>query len=312
MKDLSHLPLASQTTERMFRTPDEESLLSESIARWLKQHNDERTAQWEAERAARAEEITARFWHSWGGMCSRKIAYMMAGTPEEPPDTATLWRFMTGQMGHDIVQGAVTAFPPDGYEVTHEVRCTLEDGFTSGRADTVLKSDDELIVLEYKTDGGTGYKRKIGVGSQAEGPAMTAVVQGSMNAVALGATKLIVNFFALENVSLGMARKHKLTHPTARFMGQWTLTPQQFTPIANSELIRAHGIIEKMEAHGGDPNCIATFVPHSGMPKGARITNPAKSIWTLIENDKVVDTGSVWYGAYCDYCPFQAICKESS
>lgn len=44
---------------------------------------------------------------------------------------------------------------------------------------------------------------------------------------------------------------------------------------------------------------------------GARIVDPNTSRWELRDGDDIIDTGAVWNGSGCLYCPVQEACAKA-
>lgn len=286
----------------------------------------------------------ARWRASWSDMCSRRVGYeirhasdelllaeMMAEIGEntvvppdltdsiraqaqvveesaqtDPPALAEFWRFNLGTFVHEAMQAlAGDAFP--GAEA--EVNVAIDD-FGAAHVDLVIDDPDpEAVyprtVVEIKSDGGFHFKiSTTNWKGMPEGPRSSAVVQGAVSAEALNADRLIVAVFALELLSPDMAAKAGRDE-LGRFAAQWTFLPDEFLPIAEKERKRVRRMIEIVDEGGLVPR----HVP-SEMPPRARITDPARSGWTVQDDSgAIVLAGQVWNGQYCSgYCPHFSRC----
>lgn len=249
----------------------------------------------------------ARWRASWSDMCSRRVGYEIAGLEQtDPPGLAEFWRFNLGTFVHEAMQAlAADAFP----NAQAEANVAIDD-FGAAHVDLVIDDPDPTAeyprtVVEIKSDGGFHFKISTtnwkGV---PEGPRSSAVVQGAVSAEALNADRLIVAVFALELLSPDMAAKAGRDE-LGRFAAQWTFLPDEFLPIAEKERKRVRRMIEIVDEGGLVPR----HVP-SEMPARARITDPARSGWTVQDDSgAIVMAGQVWNGQYCSgYCPFFSQC----
>jgi hypothetical protein len=200
---------------------------------------------------------------------------------------------------HEAFQeAAVAKWGADAVVVEAKVR--WDDLDASGHIDLVVKANGLVYVLELKTMGGFAYKSSIGLvtGKNArieepEGPRVTAILQGALNALAYGADVLVIAEMALESVSKGNAAQAGLTE-IGRFASEWHYTQEEYLPWAYGEKNRLGNIIDVVKAD----MLPDTFVVNSHM-RQERL-NPGNV------NDK---TGLPWQWQ-CAYCPHLEACQH--
>ena len=92
------------------------------------------------------------------GKCPREVILKRSGEPEtNPPDEQSMRKFWLGEMVHRGLQEAVGATLT---VVGHELRVRDEEYNVSGKLDTLLKGQDGLIVVEYKSMKDYGFRFK--------------------------------------------------------------------------------------------------------------------------------------------------------
>lgn len=257
-----------------------------------------------------------RFRHSDAGGCARKIAYKAAGLPAtNPMDVTGSWNTRLGTLIHDAWQEELLErFGSDAeVEVTSQA---FPDG--SGSMDALIRSWPDgpptsgpaspppwVTSFELKTVGGYSFKAAIGKvrrGTPPEGPKTDHVIQASLNALAHGADEVIIGYLAKETLS----QNYDDVDDLAKFCAEWTLTREQYEPIARLEIERIEGILSLLDDEG---KLAARKAP--GFP--GEIEDPAMSRW--VKRDPaggILDTGSAWGGSFCaGYCSHFDLCVQT-
>lgn len=252
--------------------------------------------------------VGTRFRHSDAGACARRIAYKAAHIEAtDEIDLCGTWNTRLGTLIHDLWQAELQRTYPDAQiEVTSQV---MEDG--SGSMDALVRvspsawpggAGDRLVSIELKTVGGYAMKAAIGKirrGTPAEGPKSEHVIQGALNAMAHRADELVIAYLAKETLSKGYSE----VPDAERFCAEWTLTREQYEPIAQLEIERIEGILNLL-----DTGLLASRkVP--GIP--GEIVDPATSRWEVKDSEgMILDTGSAWGGQMCLYCSHLGLCDQ--
>ena len=268
------------------------------------------------------------FRHSDAGKCARAISYTAAGIPKsDPMDITGVWNTRLGTLIHDEWQAALQARWPDA-EV--EVTCAMVGADGSGHIDAVIRELREIthspdgmlispdvsakreyrIAYELKTVGGFAFKGAVGAarkGTPAEGPKAAHLLQAALNGRAVDADEVVVGYLAKECISATVAKRFGITDDVGRFAAEWTLTREQYEPLADGEAARVAGVLALVD----EGTLAARKSPE--MPPGAEVTDPASGAWTqhltTAEGERVLaDTGSTWE---CDYCPYQSLCATT-
>lgn len=245
---------------------------------------------------------------SWAGMCARALGYLATGVEQtEPPSEADYWRMGLGTIVHELLQEVLgDAFP--GAEM--EVKCTHTD-LVSCHIDVVIPEvfhpvggavsvHPTKVSIEIKTINGFGFKKAIGARGPAEGPKTSHKLQAFIGAKLVDADECRIVYLSLENLS--PRELTKLAHgdaETDRFVAEWAYARNDFEPVADKELARLERVRQVIA--GGDLPPRVT----PDMPAGARIVDPQRGAWSIIVDDQVHGTGSVWQ---CDYCDFRSRC----
>lgn len=242
----------------------------------------------------RPKAFDTMFRHSDAGKCARQIAFSSLGFDEtEPMDLAGHWVTTLGTWIHEKWQDALQRHShPDGTGKAVEVRVRHDD-LSSGHLDALIYTPDgRLICYELKTmgsfgfDKATGLMRKNWARKEPEGPRLSAIIQGSLNAVAANADLLVIGIIGLEAMSKGFAEKVGAAD-LDRFMAEWHYTREEFEPLALAELDRL--------------NETKNWIDNGHLPPR----------WGL--NDKGYSTtldpqGENWE---CLYCPYRSLCIEA-
>ena len=309
-RDLSDLPPADN---RDGLTPDPSPRFISVLAdRWAEDSDDDK-----------ATALGTRFRHSDAGKCSRAIAYTAAGIPKsDPMDITGVWNTSLGTLIHEQWQEALTARFPDA-EV--EVKCATVGADGSGHIDAVIRTyvDGEsefgpplctiayelplcTIAYELKTMGGFGFKAAVGAqrkGTPAEGPRTSHMLQAALNGAAVDADEVVIGYLAKECISLNVAKRFGISDDVGRFAAEWTLTREQYEPLARLEAERVDSILALVD----DGLLAARKTPE--VPAGAEISDPATGEWVRTADGEAVEVGSTWE---CGYCAHQSLCIETS
>jgi hypothetical protein len=268
---------------------------------------------WAAEDAERGERPHAvpgtRFRHSDAGGCARKLAYKAAGIPRtDPMDVTGTWNTRLGTMIHDAWQSALLLRYPDA-EIEVVSQC-FDEG--SGSMDALISVSNYLgygegetlrVSFELKTVGGYKMKSAIGKirrGTPPEGPSKEHIIQAALNGLAHDADEVVIGYLAKETLS----KNYDDVPDLGKFCAEWTLTREQYEPIARLEIQRVEGILDLLD----EGLLAARKVP--GTP--GEIVDPTTSRWEQRDSDDMVlDTGSVWNGGFCSYCSHFTGCSRT-
>ena len=299
-RDLSDLPPANGLT------PDESPrFIGVLVDEWADARDDDK-----------ATALGTPFRHSDAGKCARAISYTAAGIPRsDPMDITGVWNTSLGSLIHEQWQEALQRRWPDA-EV--EVTCATVGADGSGHIDAVIvvpiepdpRRDHHVIAYELKTVGGFAFKAAVGAarkGTPAEGPKAAHLLQAALNGRAVDADEVIVGYLAKECISANVARRFGITDDLGRFAAEWTLTREQYEPLADLEAERVAGILALV----ADGRFAARKSPE--MPVGAEVTDPETGAYEVrlrTEDGEVTvtDTGSTWE---CDYCAHQSLCATT-
>lgn len=242
------------------------------------------------------------FRHSDAGKCARAISYAAAGIAKsDPMDLTGVWNVTLGTLLHDRWQAALLERFPDA-EVEVKVRTVGADG--SGHIDAVIRDGAKIVCYELKSVGGFAFKAAVGAarkGTPAEGPKAAHLYQAALNGAAVDADEVVVGYLAKEAISVGQARRYGLgDDPLARISAEWTLTRDQYEPIAQMEATRVAAILDLLEA--------GEVAPRRGveMPPRSEVTEPTNGAWVAKDpGEKITEVGSTWE---CGYCAWRTLC----
>lgn len=292
-KDLSELPTPAATRGDGF-PPDAEPRFVHLLAE-----------QWNADNAARDADYKRRnrFHLSDAGKCARAIAYAALEVPATNPiDLTGIHNTRIGSILHEAWQDVIRQRMPDA-EI--EPRFEILDGEGSGYSDLVTTHEDRKVSVELKTLGGFAYKMAIGERGPAQGPKHEHLAQGALNAKAADADELVIAYLAKEVISVNIAKRKKLSE-LQRFCAEWTLTRDEYMPIAEAEEARVAGILSLLD-EGLLPK---RAFPVGELPAGHRIVNPGTGGWEVKDDEgQILDAGTFWA---CAYCKFQDACTATS
>lgn len=249
----------------------------------------------------------ARFRHSDAAACSRLVAYAALDIePTNPMDRAGSFVAEQGHLIHEAWQNVLLQrFGPYVAQVEVEV----VEGEMAGHIDAVVVVQvpgknllpPKIVSIEVKSVGGYAYQLAVGARGAPEGPRHTAVVQGALNARAVNADEMRVIYFSREAISVQTARRKRMPE-LLRVCSEWTLTRDQYEPIADAEIARVGAILELVD----DGMLPRRHIPDPQLPDNHLIVDPREGSW--VEQDAagaVVDTGSAWQ---CVYCRYQDLC----
>lgn len=292
-KDLSDLPSAASLAADGF-PPDAESRFVHLLADQWKADNDARDSDYQRRN---------RFHLSDAGKCARAIAYAALEVPAtNPMDLTGIHNTRIGSIIHEAWQDVIRARYPHA-EI--EPRFVILDGDGSGYSDLVTTWEGRKVSVELKTLGGFAYKMAIGERGAPQGPKAEHLAQGALNAKAADADELVIAYLAKEVISVNVAKRKKLSE-LHRFCAEWTLTREQYMPIAEAEERRVAGILGLLD-EGVLP---ARRFPVGELPEGHRIVRPEMGAWEVKNEDgEILDAGTFWA---CAYCKFQDACATTS
>ena len=287
--DLSQLPRPAAQRNTGF-APDENPRFTPALAEL-----------WHAENEAAGPKPratnTARFRHSDAGKCARAIAFSALNLPPtNPMDLPGTWATSLGTIIHELWQEAILTSYPDA-EI--EPKVSTINGEGAGHIDAVL-NDGRKVAFELKTVGGFAFKMAVGERGAAQGPKHDHIVQASLNGLAVDADEIVIGYLAKEAISTGIAQRKGFSE-LGRFCAEWTITREQYEPIARTEIARVESILELVDT-GVLP---ARKFPAGELPAGAEIVDPQTGRWEAHRDGVLVDTGTWWA---CDYCSHQTRC----
>lgn len=231
---------------------------------------------------AKAFDTTLR--NSNAGTCSRSLWYDVNGYEREPMDEAGVWTTSLGTLLHQAWQEAVSlTYPTAAFEVP-----VRHGDLTSGHLDGLIIDDGGWrIVLELKTQGGTGFRHAVGARSgfkrkdaplpEPNGPRHSAIRQLALNAYMADADEARLCLVAMEAVG----KTHQEFSGFNRFCAEWAWERDEYTPLALAEIAR----FEKIAA------ATTLIAPEA---EGKLISPPGSGSWE------------------CSYCAHQQQCLEDS
>lgn len=267
--------------------PVSEQLFTDSWARELAEKNTDKP-----------KAFDTMFRYSDAMNCSRRLVFDALGVKKSDPiDPAGLHVTTLGTYIHERVQECIERRYPGAKA---EIKSSLE--LTSGSADEVVGSSVITAVIpweggdclyELKSIGGFGFDKAVGLNRKGyklgspEGPRISAIVQGGLNALANGCETLVVGYIAMEAVSKGLAEKVGFGEYD-RFTAEWHIPREVWEPLALAEQAR----LERL----------ADYVAARELPPGDAYE---KGSWIDISP---LDVRPFWS---CQYCPHMTTCKAS-
>ncbi len=298
--DLTHLPSPAKTSGEGL-VPD----ASPRFAHLLAEH-------WREEEQRKGDLARAhtdtRFRHSDAGNCARAISYAALDIEaSDPMDLSGYWNTGLGSRVHDLFQGVLSIRFGSQAVIEQKVRSVDADG--SGHIDAVVRMpagdapDDgaKVVAVELKTVGGFAYKMAVGERGAAQGPKADHILQAALNAAAVDADEAVIVYLAKEAISVNVAARKGFDEIT-RFAAEWTLTREQYEPLAKAEAERITGILALVD----DGELPLRRFPSAELPKGHEIVDPTTGRWEVHGKEgEVLDTGTFWA---CGYCRWQSLC----
>lgn len=224
----------------MYQVPTPIRLTDSLIREWVEA---------ERERGKKPTAADTRFRYSGAGDCARYLAFAaLDESTESTMDAGGVWVTGLGTRIHEWVQEAMARrFPNAKFEVPTNL------GLTSGHCDAVIPASDMEaafpgwdggdVLYELKTMGTTKFDKQVGLKRRyrkienPDGPAITAIIQGGLNAMANKCESVIIGSVALECVSQGVAGAIGLTD-FERFIAEWVIPREVWEPAAKAELNR--------------------------------------------------------------------------
>jgi len=225
--------------------PSQIRLTDSLIREWTQQ---------EKERGRKPTAGDTPFRYSGAGDCSRYLAYVATDPQEESTmDAGGVWVTGLGTRIHEWLQDSLSRrFPSATFETA-----TKLSGLISGHCDAVIPEGNMIkvfpdwdggnVLYELKTMGATKFDKQIGLKRRArkvenpEGPAVSAIIQSGLNAMANDCQTVIIGSIALECVSQGIAGDIGFTD-YERFIAEWTIPEDVWRPAAEAELRRVENI----------------------------------------------------------------------
>jgi len=190
----------------------------------------------------RPKAFDTMFRASDAGKCARQMGFASLGYDEtEPPDLAGEWVMALGIRIHEMWQDALLGDP----DLDSQIELAVRFGdLSSGHLDALVTTPEGIKICdELKTMGSFGFDKAVGLmrknwsRKEPEGPRLSAILQGSLNALAAGADVLVIGVIGLEAMSKGYAEKVGASD-LDRIMGEWHYSRAEFEPLALSELSR--------------------------------------------------------------------------
>jgi hypothetical protein len=293
-RDLSDLPVARGTTDKAWAPDDDPTFGRLVFDAWheLEMLDDGMPM------AAK----TARFRHSMAGACARAVAYRALGIePSNPLDAVAHYVVHIGNLIHQDWQRLLQMAYPDAQI---ETKVVSEDGSMAGHVDGYLDQLQQTIAIEGKSVGGYAFKLAVGCPPASrvpQGPKFSHVLQGALNGLRLDADLVKIIYWSKEPISVSIARDRGFDD-VQRVIAEWTLTREQYEPLARKEEERIQAILALVD-EGTLPR---RRVPDPDMPLRHLIVRPEDGSYVgLDEAGQISDTGRYWG---CDYCPWQDYC----
>ena len=247
--------------------------------------------------------------------CDRALWYELAEVPKSnPPDAAGVFRMMLGQMIHDAADKALENMPNFGQldsegrkhgwfvEETVDLRPAGFPG--SAHGDIMWYEHGQVtIVAEVKSQGGFSFKTMTTTfKGPPEGPRWEHVMQAAMVAVAVGAPRILIVYFAMESLSPEMAASMKATE-FGRFTAEWSYDTADWEQAVRIEAARQRRILSMATADF--PLRPERSLSVDGIPGGAVVSDPtkARAPWAVYspEDGRLQQAGTTWLCGYCDW-----------
>jgi CRISPR/Cas system-associated exonuclease Cas4 (RecB family) len=294
--DISQLPAAKRKSVPASKgdgwAPDENPWLCRLIVDRMNTDTD------------RPQAADTPFRHSNAGRCSRMLALRAAGVEPRPEEPTDRWNADVGTVIHDHIQRML-----GDKGLMHETPNSYAD-LTSGHSDTLFEIDGDVVLVDYKTTGGWGYKAMTTtLGGPPEGPKYGHVAQLGLNILGLEEQDIHVDKAILVYISKEMVGKDKagaiIGDPkVGQLLAQFTIHEDQWRPVVNAEIARMTAVLDELEqghispAYLVDWDIPAGAVIHA-QSGGGRKGNFGR--WSLTRDAKVEAMGDTWECAYCSY-----------
>lgn len=300
-RDLSDLPRA-QPGESKGWAPDANPRFGVLLAEaWLAE---------ERQRVVPRASAHARFRHSDAGACARMIAYAALDIdPTNPIDAAGVVTTTIGTWVHTQFQRVLKEI----YGEDADIEVKVGTGDRAGHVDAVVRIQPPhggipwVVVIEFKTVGGYGWKMATGVppaARQPEGPKYEHVLQGALGGREHNADEVVIVYLSKEAVSTRIARDRKIS-TLGRVTAEWSLSRETYEPLADKEAERIQGILGVLD-QGDLPR---RKVPDPALPTRHEIVRPADGAYVVFAADGSLEDGGVYWG--CDYCRYQDLCAQT-
>lgn len=231
---------------------------------------------------------------------------------------------------HDELFGFPVAGRTDLFLVTEHERAATPEEVDDG-CELGVAFDEKRTAVEVKTVNGFGFKSIIGARGKAEGPRTSWLYQAAFNGRAHKADRVVIVALSLECLS-DRELKSLVTKqggepdPVRKFVAEWTYEMAELDDLVDRETLRLTKVMAMVDhaaeeyvdymRDGGFPEDERTpmaewiaerasllpprHIPWE-MPARARVTDPQKGQWVVEVDGNVMDSGTVWYCAYCDF-----------
>jgi hypothetical protein len=254
--------------------------------------------------------------------CDRAFWYSLVGTtPTNATDAAGVFRMRLGTLVHDELAsvGVLTGDVDDKnlkqgwFEEEAIDLSSIMPG--SAHGDWIHYLDGKPTeVAEIKTVGGYAFKLMASnFNGPPEGPKWEHAMQAALVAVAIGAQKIRLVYFAMENLAPSLAEA-VAADEFGRFCAEWVFDMDEPFPGASKTLREAVHVEAKREIRLlalATPTEDGIIMPervlsHPDYPGGSMVIDPkpakGKAKWVKYNIDgEVVETGTTWMCEYCDW-----------
>jgi hypothetical protein len=250
----------------------------------------------------------ARFRHSDAGACARAISLSALGVPASNPMDAP-GHFIThqGSWLHDEFQKLLVAHYGGAARI--EVKCGKGDRGGHVDAEVYLSEPDEveakIIAIEAKSMDGFAYKMSVGERGKAQGPKSDHIIQAALNGKAINADEIVILYLTRGAISIQAATRNPKITEMMRVTAEWTLTREEYEPIADLEIKRITGILGLLDQD--EPELAARKIPDPEMPERHLVTDPATGTYHALNAEGLmVGVNTTWH---CVYCRHQQLCS---
>jgi hypothetical protein len=204
-----------------------------------------------------------------------------------------------GSWLHEEFQKALVA----KYGDRAQIEVKVGEGDRGGHIDAVITvpssaspMDTWVIVDEYKSVDGFAYKMAVGERGTAQGPKYDHVIQAALNGQARNADEVVVTYGARGAISIQAAARNPKITEMMRVTAEWTLSREEYEPIADKEIERITAILKLLD----DGILAARKIPDPELPASHLVTDPKTGTWVATDTEgRVTDSGTTWHCAYC-------------